>query len=412
MRYAPLLGGLTAALALAGSAAAQNAPDVRVVTAPQAEVRAGPSTDAQLYPTNVLRRGDRVEVLEEMNGGWLKIRPPAGSFSWINTRFVENIIPRKANYVVIDEQGRAPVLVGSSLRRERPTVAGTYLVRGTQVRSIGPAQTDSEGSWLPIEPPDTEVRYIQQSAVARSTAPAASPSGGVPVVAGAFVAGSVGAAAAPAAPPDPDALWRGAQQAERAGRIDEAIRLYRQAGTANLSVNAARAQEALDRANWLAARGQAAGAPASPYAVRDVRAVNPGGEARYAMSPADGRITPVPPASGPVPVQFASGAGGPPPYQVVCTSEGAVVNLAGVPTDTRGMPTSGPGRLRRAGRCIESQRTYVLEFERGGLLYVLPQPGLDLEAYVNRHVELFGPITYRGDLRANAMNVCRVQPLP
>jgi hypothetical protein len=81
--------------------------------------------------------------------------------------------------------------------------------------------------------------------------------------------------------------------------------------------------------------------------------------------------------------------------------------------DASGIRASGPGRLRRAGRCVEYRRTYVLETGQGiPTLYVTPQDGLDLEPYVNRNVELFGPAIYRGDLRANYMTVVRVQPLP
>ncbi len=49
---------------------------------------------------------------------------------------------------------------------------------------------------------------------------------------------------------------------------------------------------------------------------------------------------------------------------------------------------------------------------RSLMLYVTAQPGIDLECYVNRKVELFGPSIYRGDLRSNYMGVVRVQPLP
>ena len=37
---------------------------------------------------------------------------------------------------------------------------------------------------------------------------------------------------------------------------------------------------------------------------------------------------------------------------------------------------SGPGRLSRAGRAVESLRTYVLQKAQGGFLYATPQPGI------------------------------------
>ncbi len=113
MRSAPLLGAL-ALLLPARPALAQRPPDLRVVIQPGAEVRAGPSLDPHLYPTNRLERGQTVEVVEERPDGWLAIRPPDGSFSWINTRFLEHIVPNPPNWVVAMERVRVPVMVLAS----------------------------------------------------------------------------------------------------------------------------------------------------------------------------------------------------------------------------------------------------------------------------------------------------------
>ena len=45
-------------------------------------------------------------------------------------------------------------------------------------------------------------------------------------------------------------------------------------------------------------------------------------------------------------------------------------------------------------------------------LYVTARPPLNLEQFVNRNVELYGPMIYSGDLRANYMEVVQVTPLP
>jgi hypothetical protein len=45
-------------------------------------------------------------------------------------------------------------------------------------------------------------------------------------------------------------------------------------------------------------------------------------------------------------------------------------------------------------------------------MYVTGMPGLNLEPYVNRVVELFGPMVYRGDLRTNYMTASQVRPVP
>ena len=51
---------------------------------------------------------------------------------------------------------------------------------------------------------------------------------------------TIASAKAPVQAPDGDALWRDAEKADHAGRLADAIRLYRLAGDANLSVNPSR----------------------------------------------------------------------------------------------------------------------------------------------------------------------------
>ncbi len=410
MRTAPLLGGLALVFALGAPAAqppvpAPKAPDIRYVIAPQIEVRAGASNN--LYPTNVLHRGDKVEVVVEGNAGWLAIRPPEGSFSWINTRFLDNIVPHHPNFVVVEKDMTVEVFVGSSILRSRPTIAGTRLPRGAQVRSIGPTQTDSEGTWMPIEPPPGEVRYIPAEAVAKTLPPAAGAWGVVTAASPAGPPGPPPASApvpAPPQPPNPDTLWRQAQDADRNGQVAEAIRLYNQAGTANLTVNPERSMAALARANWLEQANRSPGVPANALTpARPGQPIVPASEVRYSDSP--NRIYPIPTQATPT-VRLAAPS----------TSVPAVYSPPAAPataaTAVAGFPSSGPGHLRHAGRTVESQRTYVLENSRGiPILYVTPQAGLDLEPYVNRDVELFGPISYRSEIRANCMAAGSVQLL-
>ena len=45
------------------------------------EVFSGPSTD--FYPTGVVPEGKSLDVYYRTDDGWLGVRPPAGSFSWI-----------------------------------------------------------------------------------------------------------------------------------------------------------------------------------------------------------------------------------------------------------------------------------------------------------------------------------------
>ena len=45
-------------------------------------------------------------------------------------------------------------------------------------------------------------------------------------------------------------------------------------------------------------------------------------------------------------------------------------------------------------------------------LYVTAQQGVNLESSVNKSVNLYGKMIYRGDLRTNYMTACQLAPLP
>jgi beta-lactamase regulating signal transducer with metallopeptidase domain len=80
---------------------------------------------------------------------------------------------------------------------------------------------------------------------------------------------------------------------------------------------------------------------------------------------------------------------------------------------TKGVPTTGPGWLRRSGRTVNGALTYRLDSAEGlPLYYVTTGGGMSLEPYVDHHVEIQGPSVYKGDLRANFMVAERVKALP
>ena len=379
MRFAPLLVGLVLMGVLAGlSLAADEPPDVRTVVAAKARVWCGPSQSDGLYPTNELRAGDRVQVIEELPSGWLAIRPPPGSFSWINNRFVKNIAPKYANYVVTHEDYPVPVLIGSSIKTERPSKIGVKLPRGAQVRVIGRAMNDEEGTWLPIEPPEKEVRYIRQEDVTKPGAPTRT------------TAASSGSAAAtpavPIPPPDGDALWRDAEKAERTGRLADAIRLYRLAGEANLSVNPARADEAYRRAQWLQQANSSTNPPSGSYFYPDRQ----------------GNAAPVP--GNPVGTNAVHLIGTTPPGpangQLVSSQAVSSVQYA---TGWLGVPH----------RHLGTEHCYLLTSAAGTpLMYVVAGPGVDLMNLSHRQVELWGVKTYRGEVSNYVLTATQVRAVP
>lgn len=385
MRFAPLFDGLVLLAVLAGSSpAADGPPDVRTVVAAKARVWCGPSQSDGLYPTNELQPGHRVQVLEELPSGWLAIRPPPGSFSWINSRFVKYIASKYANYVVTHEDYPVPVLIGSSIKTERPSKIGVKLPRGAQVRVIGRAMTDEEGTWLPIEPPEKEVRYIRQEDVTKPGAPTRT------------TAASSGSAAAtpavPVPPPDGDGLWRDAEKAERKGRLADAIRLYRLAGDANLSVNPARADEAYRRAQWL----QQANSSTNPS------------NGSYFYPDRQGNAAPVPgnPVGSNAVHLIGTAPTGPANGQLV--SAQAASPYWGAP-QAGAQGQSVTGKLVRGGR-LEDQRSYLLLSGAGSpLMYVVAGPGVDLTSLVDRNVELWGSVIYYKYLRNYLLTATHVR---
>lgn len=400
------LGSMLLSLGLVSTSFATAVPYTATILQAEVEVRSLPGTKEGAYPTNRLRMGARVEVVKERDDGWLEIKPPPGSFSWIGSRFVEPVVPNQANYVVIAYPNvGVPVLMGSELIKARPTVVGAKLQRGAQVHAIGKPLSDEEGIWLPIDPPASEVRYLRAEAIAPPSPPKQTVAIPIPPVSDpppvtARVASSPGqgplgsfqnptqAGSALAPITDVDSLYQRAIQAERAGNVGEAIRLYTQVGNESATSNRNLAMDAYNRAHFLR--------EANRMALNSTFV--PAGQPATTPTTAPAPQPPV--QSIPTPARLA------PPVAGTTTSRQAAR------TDAYGNPTSGPGRLRVAGRSLGNQRMYVLEDQRGiPVVYASPQPGVEMESFVGRAVELYGTTSYQGQLRANYMAVSRVVPL-
>ncbi len=347
MRAWGWVGGVVGWLGLAGGLLAQAGGDA-VVRGPVAQVRGGPSEIFE--PVGQLRQGDRVHVVSEKDG-FYAITPPAGSSSWIMDRAISygkppaNGQPFNA-YVQLDD---VRVRLGSPTSPRPLPVETVPVKRGTIIRVIGD-RTLAEGTeWWRIQPPPAEVRYVARDALS-------TPSSASTVVAKAPANGT----GSPAAP-GTDSLWAQAEQAERAGDYDLAITRYRQlademAKPGGSHTVATRCMNRIDELTRLRAQ----------------RATWP------ARQPAPGVLVSGSARPNPVPVA--------PPAAAGAASPGGTV-------------TSGPGWLRRTGVTIEGRPAYVLEDSRGQpRYYLLAQQGLNLETFVNRPVEVFGPMVQRPDL--------------
>ena len=76
-------------LSCATIAAAEDFPYTAYIAADKTDVVAGPGH--RFYATDRLSRGTKVEIYREEASGWLAIRPPDGSFSWMPAEFVERL---------------------------------------------------------------------------------------------------------------------------------------------------------------------------------------------------------------------------------------------------------------------------------------------------------------------------------
>ncbi len=416
MRPAWLLTGIALVLAWGVTAHAQNVLYSALVSAPEAEVRCGPSLDPKMYPTNRLEQGETVQVVEDQRSdGWLAIKPPHGSFSWINVRFLQKVGPSQWS---VENDVPVPVFFGSQLLKAKPSVVSVQVRRGTIVVSIGEPQTTGQesltgldGTYLPIEPPPTEKRYIRADAVQRvpfvqtaSSKPSTTPS------ANAAPPPLAATAAQPARTLDP--LWLQAQRAEQEGKIEDAEQLYAQLAGQTPDHDLAIACQNRIRSLYELKQSQRPGGP-SPVRLTNAYPLSPGTDSRLVPTPAGPYTTaaasPTLAPPGRALSQYCYVRDVPPPAgQVTSLSASSSPPLRPVPG------RSGPGWLRRTGGWyLDNKPAYALEADQRGQLrlYVTAGPGVDLEPHIGKHVELYGSLVYHKELRTNYMTVTQVVPL-
>lgn len=171
MRSTVVIGVLAGLVGSAAPAWAQTFPAQTTIVAPQVDVRSGP-TD-KFYPTLQLHQGDPVLAvgLCKEQPGWLEIRPPEGSFNWINAKYVKQMGPWA---VVIDDDAKfeAPALVGSRDFKDKPNKqAKRGYLAGSILQIVSEKFVDGADVWLPVKPDARDVRYIPATAVNLPTAP-------------------------------------------------------------------------------------------------------------------------------------------------------------------------------------------------------------------------------------------------
>jgi SH3-like domain-containing protein len=137
--------------------AAPPAVSTATVNSADVYVRSGPGKN--YYPTDKLLKGETVEVYREDPGGWLAIRPPRGSFSWVRARHLNLLSDGLAKA----SSDRVVCHVGSTFSDMRDVVQ-VRLNRDEQVEVL---ETAAGGQWYRISPPSGEFRWISSKFVDR-----------------------------------------------------------------------------------------------------------------------------------------------------------------------------------------------------------------------------------------------------
>ena len=163
MRH-PFLLSTVLGLVAAMPALAQSYPAEAVILQRDVEVRSGPGKG--FYATSKLNQNEKVLVLREVKDqpGWLEIKPPSRSFSWINGKYIKQVDARHA-YVETDASRPVSTYAGSRVVDLQPTRESMKLTAGTVLIIADPPLTINGETWFPVEPNPSEVRYIQSDAV-------------------------------------------------------------------------------------------------------------------------------------------------------------------------------------------------------------------------------------------------------
>lgn len=125
-------------------------------------IRSGPGS--QFYATGQIAAGSEVEVYERKGGGWLAIRPPEGSFNWI-----------EANKLRMTNDPDVAKVVGSSAVAWVGSEVGTVEDHKWQVKldpgesvqlmarqSMSIFRGDEQRDFYQIAPPAGEFRWVQE----------------------------------------------------------------------------------------------------------------------------------------------------------------------------------------------------------------------------------------------------------
>ena len=428
LQYSAVAAGFVVIAAQALSAAAESSPYEARVVATGASVHSGPGEN--FYPTDTLAQGDLVEVYREKPGGWLAIRPPVNSFSWVAGGDLNLRDGGLAEVKKDDVASR----IGSRLN-DKHNAAQVRLKKGEVLKVLDEEQIGGE-TWYKIAPPAGEFRWIQASLVERigpvqtasdeSTAPAPPSTNDTKTDAAAPpLIPSASPTNAPAAPPSPapqaaatSAPVSSAPPAS-APRIPGPVAddLSRELAAIELRLSRMVAApvnlwntERLERdAAQLLNRAQS---PAERDAVQTtlIKINQFSAIGRHAGLTTVAAGSPDPATGGTVGLPPSAGSGDPRTTLSITPVPGLAASVS--PAIAVGGPYDAVGILRPVVSKRPGAPQFALVDDRGQVLsFVTPSPDMNLQPYLGRRVGVVGNRGYIAEFNRSHVTAARVTPL-
>lgn len=405
MRYAAL-AGLTVLFIASQLGAAEPAAYRAVVVAPEVKLRAGPS-DA--FPdTGTLPRGSFVIVEKEEIGGWLAVTAPYGSVSWIAAQFIEDPAPERKTpkNVFVHAEDEVTLAAGKAGEPQPLDTRRVKVPNGTTLLLLGESVKFNNRTWYPVAPPAGDVRYLPKTAVqferpannnfavrvtepsapALAVGPSGSGTGPLATIPGPGGVTPAGAGLTASKPAVNHPLWTQAETAEREGRLADAEKAY------------------FDLAALMNGNGGDHDIANLCYTrIHALREKKRNGGTASAVSAS---------VLQPPPKEDRGVRPGAPQALPAATKPNTSANST---TDGAGAKWHGIGTLHRSTLTPDGtgKPAYALETAPGVVkVYAIAGPGVDLEKYLGKRVDVYGAAQTRTGLSKPYVITTAVEPAP
>lgn len=168
MRAMLALAGAVVCVGSASWASSETFPYTAYVQSEKAQVHSGPGL--RFYVTDLLVQGTEVEVYRHDDVGWCAIRPPEGSFSWVErAKLRPTGEPDVAEVTTDDAVSFVGTRFGDLHHVKHVALSRGELVEVRGIAVLREPRHPSPKSWAKISPPAGEFRWIRSRHLTRKT---------------------------------------------------------------------------------------------------------------------------------------------------------------------------------------------------------------------------------------------------